>query len=479
MILRQDPGHTRHPLFFAIALACAAGNTSAATVTVGSADDSAISTACNLRNAIASINASAATANCVSAVIGKFGGGDAIVFAPALAGSTITLEEGQLSVTAAMTILGSGQIIHSDPAGSRLIGATASLSLDHLILSGGTTTDSGGAISSEGASTTLTVSNSTVSGNHANGHGGGISVVASVGTFILSNSTITANTSNSEGGGMDIQNVHATISNSTIDGNVATCASNVYCTGGIYVAGAHVDFTHSTISGNSATCTGNADPCDAIGALYAWVSSVNFVDSTITGNNAMAPDNVVGGLWESHSTNAINHGLSLTNTTVAGNSATATAQTAANAAGGVLIGLHYDTGAITAANSIIASNAATLFGSASPTPDVNINAANAATAAISFSVLGTSASAAFTGNSNVFSDTPGLGSLANNGGPTKTMALLAGSVAIDAGSNALALDADAQPLTTDQTSSARIVNDTVDIGAYEFGDRIFFNGFDP
>ena len=46
---------------------------------------------------------------------------------------------------------------------------------------------------------------------------------------------------------------------------------------------------------------------------------------------------------------------------------------------------------------------------------------------------------------------PGLGPLANNGGPTQTIALLPGSPAIDAGSNALAVDpTTGQPLTTDQ-----------------------------
>ena len=65
---------------------------------------------------------------------------------------------------------------------------------------------------------------------------------------------------------------------------------------------------------------------------------------------------------------------------------------------------------------------------------------------------------------------PLLGPLANNGGPTQTMALLPGSPAIDAGSNALAVDANGNPLTTDQRGAGfpRIVNGTVDIGAYEF-----------
>ena len=60
--------------------------------------------------------------------------------------------------------------------------------------------------------------------------------------------------------------------------------------------------------------------------------------------------------------------------------------------------------------------------------------------------------------------------LANNGGPTQTIALLAGSPAIDAGSNALAVDpTTGSPLTTDQRGAGfpRIINGTVDIGAFE------------
>ena len=65
---------------------------------------------------------------------------------------------------------------------------------------------------------------------------------------------------------------------------------------------------------------------------------------------------------------------------------------------------------------------------------------------------------------------PGLGPLADNGGPTQTIALLPGSPAINAGSNALAVDpTTGQPLVYDQRGPgfARIANGTVDIGAYE------------
>ena len=56
---------------------------------------------------------------------------------------------------------------------------------------------------------------------------------------------------------------------------------------------------------------------------------------------------------------------------------------------------------------------------------------------------------------------PKLGLLANNGGATRTHALLASSPAIDMGSNPVGL-------TTDQRGHARILNGTVDIGAYEY-----------
>ena len=64
----------------------------------------------------------------------------------------------------------------------------------------------------------------------------------------------------------------------------------------------------------------------------------------------------------------------------------------------------------------------------------------------------------------------GLGSPVNNGGPTQTIALLAGSPAINAGSNALAVDpTTGLPLAYDQNGPGfpRIVNGTVDIGAFE------------
>ena len=58
---------------------------------------------------------------------------------------------------------------------------------------------------------------------------------------------------------------------------------------------------------------------------------------------------------------------------------------------------------------------------------------------------------------------PLLAPLGNYGGPTQTMALLPGSPAIDAGNNALI----PAGITTDQRGLPRIVNSSVDIGAFE------------
>ena len=60
-----------------------------------------------------------------------------------------------------------------------------------------------------------------------------------------------------------------------------------------------------------------------------------------------------------------------------------------------------------------------------------------------------------------------LGLLGSNGGPTPTQSLLTGSLAIDAGSSALVLDAAGNPLTIDQRGQARLAGVAVDICATE------------
>ncbi len=63
-----------------------------------------------------------------------------------------------------------------------------------------------------------------------------------------------------------------------------------------------------------------------------------------------------------------------------------------------------------------------------------------------------------------------LGPLQNNGGPTETHALLPGSVAIDHVPAAMCVDAEGQPLTTDQRGVARPQGGACDVGAFEWSD---------
>ena len=67
--------------------------------------------------------------------------------------------------------------------------------------------------------------------------------------------------------------------------------------------------------------------------------------------------------------------------------------------------------------------------------------------------------------SNIFGQSPNLGALQNNGGLTRTMALLAGSPAIDAGDNIRTAGE-----TNDQRGAGfnRVIGPAVDMGAYEF-----------
>jgi len=72
-----------------------------------------------------------------------------------------------------------------------------------------------------------------------------------------------------------------------------------------------------------------------------------------------------------------------------------------------------------------------------------------------------------------------IGPLQNNGGPTFTHALLAGSNAIGAVTTANCAGADSQTVAVDQRGVSRVTDGFCDVGAfeYDFG-RIFANGFD-
>ncbi len=285
----------------------------------------------------------------------------------------------------------------------QVLGLTT-LELSSVTITNGDTTSSGGGIFNRG---TLTLTNSTVSGNTADGAGGGITNF-DMGTATLTNVTVSVNTTGGSAGGI-FNSGTLTLTNSTISGNTAAQG------GGIENRGT-LTLTNSTVTGNMSLAGG--------GGILNLSGTLTLTNSTVSGNTA---DGAGGGISNSGE-------ATLTNSTVSGNAA-------AFDSGGIL---HLD-GPLTLKNSIIAGNSA---------PDCD---------GLAVTSLGNNIDGDSTCNLAGPDDQPGvdplLGPLADNGGPTQTQALLAGSPAINAGDDTAAL-------AIDQRGFPRV--GVSDIGAFEF-----------
>jgi len=443
-------------------LLLASAHAGAVTITVTSADDSTSHTPCNLRNAITAINYGNTVLfpGCHATAVGLFGDNDTVMFAASLANSTITLAQGEISNYAPLTISGSGQTIDAGNT-SRVLSTIAYLGLKNLTLTHGNFSGNGGALYANQAFVSLDHVHLGASRAAA---GAGLAVVN--GSAALAYTVIDANTA-ANGAGIFGSAMGATLTNSTVSDNTATCSGA--CGAGIaLVNGSNLTLSGSTLARNVASSSG----ANAAGALYASGSKVTAVNSTISANSASGSNAIAGAILENQPTGTPTMGVWLTNTTLSANSGAATSA-AALVSGGILLG-PTDTGQLAMANTILAGNNASASGNLTATADFAGNG----TATADHSLLGNAMAAAQTGNGNVFADVPGLAALGNYGGATQTSALLGSSPAVDSGSNANALSAQSQPLANDQRGHARIVNATVDIGAYEFpGDRIFGDNF--
>lgn len=440
----------------------------AVTITVTSGGDDPSTTPCNLRNAITAINFGNAVQfpGCRNSLSGPFGDNDTVVFAPALANSTITLQQGQISNYAPLTIAGSGQTI--DAAGaSRVLSTIAFLSLSKLTLTGG---DTGNAIGAGlyADQAYIRLDNVRVGANRSASSGGGIAIVN--GSANITNSTISGNAADGGHGGAGLftSSANVALAMTSVTDNDTVCASA--CGGGIAATNnSTLTITGSTVARNSAAASGTT----VAAGLLAEESKIVLVNSTIAANDATGSDDVAGALLENQSTAGAAHGLTLTNVTVSSNTASTTNASATALAGGAAIGTA-GTGRLALANTILSANAAMIAGSPALTPDLR---AVTGSVTINYSLVGTALSAYAT-SSNVLSDMPGLAPLGNYGGKTQTMALTGVSPAINSGSNVLAVDATAKALTTDQPGQPRYYGPTVDIGAFEYrGDIIFYDGF--
>jgi len=429
-------------------------------------------------------------------------GADTVVFDAAVTG-TITLTTGKLNVADSVTVTGPGsanltvsaatdQIFYLYNAGvSRDVsisgltltgGAiavnawTTNLVLDDVVASGSTTFSLINSVSNYSElAQSLTIRNSVVTGANIYGDGGGVGVFSGFGQHAVSiESTQITNNTAYRTGGLRVENASSVVvSNSLIKGNSSTYgrgggayfgsevgdvqivsttvdSNSSHCHGGgLYLMNATVEILNSTISNNSAPCTGG-------GVLFddsRTVASIS--NTTITGNTARGG----GGVHMEAMTS-----LKINQSTITNNTSTDTGYDG----GGIRL---YSQGSsypmtLTLSGTIVSGNT-----SANPAnADIDVMDGGATAVDSDHSLLGdgtVDSVVTLVGSGNLRSNTPGLGALADNGGLTKTMALLTGSPAIDAGPNPVATFT-GNGFDQRATPYLRVYGGQVDIGAFEW-----------
>ncbi len=266
----------------------------------------------------------------------------------------------------------------------------------------------GGAIGN--LSGTLMVTNSTLSGNSIDyANGGGIG--SQNGIVIITNSTFSDNSTGYNGGGIYSRDSTLTVTNSTLSGNAAGS--------GPYYSGGGIDADKGTINNN--TLSGNS--AYRGGGIYKYGSgTLTVMGNTITSNLA---NDSGGGLYR-----ACCGTLAIGNSLIVGNKA----KNGASIANGDTYGTFPSQG-----HNLFGENNNAGLSGVTPKDSDRLLAGAVSTA---------------------------LGPLANNGGPTQTHLPVAGSPAINAGSNALV---PAGVIADQRGYGPRIVGAAVDIGAVEVG----------
>ena len=265
----------------------------------------------------------------------------------------------------------------------------------------------------------LTITHSVIEGNSANVGGG----VFSVGQLDVVGSIIRLNNAQIEGGGLYLA-YYSSVRNSTLYGNGASFG------GGIEVSALcpFLYVVNSTISGNFANTNGGGISGDGPTFLY---------NTSVVGNDADHDHDAGGGIGGGVYANSGTRFL-VVNALIAGNTVGNTFADNCN-------------GALEAYGMNLLDERE---GCTTTTSDLNLGFVSLST----------------------------IGSLQDNGGPTPTHALLAGSEAIDSTIDSLGcVNESGNPLTTDQRGAARVAGARCDVGAFEFGalvDSIFADGFE-
>jgi uncharacterized repeat protein (TIGR01451 family)/CSLREA domain-containing protein len=365
-------------------------------------------------------------------------GSDQIVFDDSLEGGTLLLSLGELPVIVdALEIIGTARSITIDADNKsrvfRIEGGSPSafeVNLADLTITNGFLDgagEHGGAIFVDQADLALervVVSDSVAAGDNANG--GGIHVTQ--GDLNLNRARIADNMANGTGGGISVASGQVFLSRTRITGNNSQGSG-----GGLRVTGGTTQIERSEISGNTASGASGAG-----GGVSVHNSETTIVNSTLSGNFSES----FGGAVFVHDTVA-----EITHTTFASNDS--------NNGGATLHinGSSSLTHVLTLNHSLVAM-------------DEEGNTACGRNVSASFEPNGViSNHASCSGSVGTTLADIAIGPLANHGGGTHTHALLAGSVAINAGSDCSAN----YGIGTDQRGHPRPggSSQTCDVGSYE------------
>jgi hypothetical protein len=299
------------------------------------------------------------------------------------------------------------------------------------------TAEAAGGIATLGSTSLFDV---TVASNTASQAGGGIVAAtdnpqSTPADLTITNSNISGNTTGGVGGGMLLASAHLVMSGSTISGNSASAGSG----GGIYAVDSSATLTNDTLSGNVAGQGGGGiaqtTTLPFAGTRRAGPASLAAQAKLLPDQGGRILNTVAGASKEAVKAKAGPDDITLGWVTLAGNSA----QT-----GG---GIFNEAGlVVTASDTVVAGNIGA--NCSGPVTSGGYN-------------LDTSNDCGFNAAGDRSNSDPRLGGLANNGGPTQTMALQTGSAALDAG------DPGCPPPASDQRGIRRPQGVACDIGAFE------------
>jgi hypothetical protein len=407
--------------------------------------------------------------------------GDIVVSGSTLSGNAATGNGGGISSIAGNTTVTTSTISGNSASSGGGVKTNASLMITDSTISDNLATGNGGGIVLN-IGGVLNVMGGAISANSAGGNGGGI---ASSGMVTVAGAIISGNSATTRGGGIWNSGGTATLTSTTVDDNSARYGGGIYSGGGggsITIASSQVlnnsasrsgggiysrrnlMVSNTTISGNSAALAG--------GGIVSFGGNLTVAGSTISNNAAHFGGGIAGG--------ATGNVMSISSSTISGNSASDRAGGIFNGSGGTLTLSHSTVSGNTAKNKsggIGAYAAATLNhtivagntrGESDPS-DVK------GSVALGFSLLGVDTGATIIDNGGNLIGTaavpidPLLGPLADDGGPTFTHALLAGSPAINAGDLSAVAGVGGVPEFDQRgTPFGRVFNGRIDIGAFEY-----------